>query len=80
MIKSIVFAAALTGLAQTAAADPGQSKQPDAAATSAAKPAKVRPDGPRYCVMVTETGSRIPTKVCKTRSEWQAEGVDPLAP
>lgn len=30
----------------------------------------------RYCVSDTPTGSRLPKKVCKTRADWVAEGVD----
>ena len=73
-MMSFVFAsAALAGvaLATGAAADPKN---------SAAKPEKARAAEPRYCVVEVQTGSRIRTKVCKTRREWLAEGVDPLDP
>ncbi len=33
----------------------------------------------RFCVVSQITGSRIAHKECKTRSEWLAEGFDPLA-
>ncbi|QKS01478.1 hypothetical protein F9288_18995 [Sphingomonas sp. CL5.1] len=33
----------------------------------------------RICWVDTVTGSRIPTKECHTRAEWQKMGVDPLA-
>lgn len=30
----------------------------------------------KYCVVEKFTGSRIPTKICKTKKEWQQEGID----
>lgn len=30
----------------------------------------------RYCFRTETTGSRILTKMCKTRGEWEARGVD----
>ena len=29
----------------------------------------------RYCIVDEVTGSRIPVKVCKTKKEWEAQGV-----
>lgn len=75
--------AALVGLAITtgaSAADPKDSATPDAIATPAAKPARAGVADPKYCVVDILTGSRIAKKVCKTRREWMAEGVDPLNP
>lgn len=34
------------------------------------------PQAKRYCLMAEITGTRIPQKVCKTKSEWAAQGVD----
>jgi len=34
---------------------------------------------PRVCVVDYVTGSRIPVKVCKSLSDWRAQGIDPLA-
>jgi len=49
------------------------------AVTLAAGPAalayKASPNA-RYCFRTETTGSRILTKVCKTRGEWEARGVD----
>ena len=82
MMKYFVFASvALFGVAQTvgvAAADPKDARSPDATASPTAE--KTQPAAPRYCVVETVTGSRIPTKVCKTRDEWKADGFDPLNP
>ena len=30
----------------------------------------------RYCFMAEQTASRIPMKICKTKKEWEAEGVE----
>jgi len=32
--------------------------------------------GPKYCLVDSLTGSRLPAKVCKTEQEWKADGVD----
>ncbi len=49
------------------------------AVTLAAGPAalafKASPNA-RYCFRTETTGSRILTKMCKTRSDWEARGVD----
>ncbi len=49
------------------------------AVTLAAGPAavayKAAPNA-RYCFKTETTGSRILTKQCKTRGEWEARGVD----
>lgn len=34
---------------------------------------------PRVCVVDRVTGSMIPLRVCKTLSDWRAQGIDPLA-
>ena len=48
--------------------------------TAPAKDQKEPKASQKYCVSETVTGSRVPTKVCKTRAEWIAEeGFDPLA-
>lgn len=84
MIKSLFAAAALAGLALSTAATAADAKDrvaanapaADAGAPTAA-PAKAEP---KYCLVDTVTGSRIPAKVCKTRSEWKKQGFDPLNP
>ena len=45
------------------------------AAGPAAVAFKASPNA-RYCFRTETTGSRILTKVCKTRGEWEARGVD----
>jgi hypothetical protein len=40
--------------------------------SSAGKPKTAK----KYCVVGTITGSRVARKVCKTREEWEAEGID----
>lgn len=36
-------------------------------------------DDTKYCIMASNTGSRIKRKVCATRAEWiEREGYDPL--
>jgi hypothetical protein len=84
MIKSLFAATALAGLALSTAATAADAKDRIAgsapvadAAAPAAAPARAEP---RYCIVDTVTGSRIPTKVCKTRSEWKKQGFDPLNP
>jgi hypothetical protein len=42
----------------------------------ASGPTTAKPREKRYCFVSEVTGSRIPVKVCKTRKEWQAEGVE----
>ncbi|KQM62351.1 MULTISPECIES: hypothetical protein [unclassified Sphingomonas] len=45
------------------------------AAGPAAASYKASPNA-RYCFRTETTGSRILTKLCKTRGEWEARGVD----
>jgi hypothetical protein len=77
MFKGFTAAVFVVGLAATAHAEtkPGASV-PAASASTGAKPAKDR----RYCVEGTITGSRLPHRDCRTRSEWLKEGFDPLDP
>lgn len=52
---------------------------PDNATPAATQPAEAKPDQvdtKRYCVIDQVTGSRLPTKVCKTKAQWAAEGID----
>jgi hypothetical protein len=80
MIKSLFAAAALAGLALSTAATAADAKDPVAAADPAPAIAATPKAEPKYCVVDTLTGSRVPTKVCKTRSEWKKQGFDPLNP
>lgn len=58
-------------------AAPSADPSPAVAATRTAAPDAKR--DPRVCLIDTVTGSRIPVKTCKLRSQWIAQtGVDPL--
>ncbi|TPG54967.1 hypothetical protein [Sphingomonas glacialis] len=46
---------------------------------AASPTATQRQSNPRYCIVETITGSRIPHKTCRTRAQWIDEGFDPLA-
>lgn len=73
--------AAIAGFVMTAGLASASPRDPDASptptATSTAKPVRA---APLYCIEDTLTGTRIPRRVCKTATEWRAEGVDPLNP
>lgn len=47
-----------------------------AAATRAAQRPEPQIDRKLYCFEESFTGSRLRTKLCKTRAEWAAEGID----
>jgi hypothetical protein len=75
-------AVALTAaLAFVAATTPAQAQAPDQnnyienSPDSAGGSSATRMRAKRYCFVDSVTGSRIPVKVCKTRKEWEAEGV-----
>ncbi len=79
MSKIILSSFAVAALAF---AVPALAAGPDGAATNGTVPdtGKPKPKAEqRYCVLQTETGSILERKTCKTRKEWLAEGVDPLA-
>ena len=57
------------GAAQARAAEQGNTIQ------SSAQPDSAKETQKRYCVVDTITGSRIPVKVCKSKKEWEDEGV-----
>lgn len=73
----IVAAAAFAGIGTAVAAEP---KPPVASAapapTSEPAAAYARTAEPRYCFKEAVTGSRVERKVCKTKVEWAAIGVD----
>jgi hypothetical protein len=79
MIKLLV--PATTALLLLATSTPGMASRTNAgnetaSAPGASAPTTAQPQEKRYCIVDTITGSRVPVKVCKTRKEWQAEGVD----
>ena len=47
-----------------------------AAGSAAVAAAQKASPNARYCFRTETTGSRILTKLCKTRGEWEARGVD----
>lgn len=76
IINALAAAAVLSAVPAWAETRPGI---PAPAASSAASPVVAIKDK-RYCVVETFTGSRLPTKVCKTRAKWMSEdNFDPLA-
>lgn len=74
-----IITAALTSLIAVlpATAEPKPVATPTAtvAATSTAAVAAVRSPNTRYCYNTEMTGSRIISRVCKTRADWQELGV-----
>jgi hypothetical protein len=63
-----------TAGAYAAAGDPSKAAKPVVAATAQV------PSTTKYCVVDTLTGSRVPRKQCRTRTDWIANrGFDPLA-
>lgn len=77
---AIAFAATATFVA-AAVAPAAAAPDPDAA-TRAGKqeaPRTTSNKDTRYCIVDRITGSILERKVCKTRDQWLAQGVDPLA-
>ena len=77
--SSVALTAALTFVgagvpAQASAPDQNNfiETMPDGAGGASAPRAREK----RYCVISDVTGSRIPVKICKTRKEWKADGVE----
>jgi hypothetical protein len=78
MTKSFLFAAAagltfaaVPAYAKNATVDTGE--RTDVASQAAAGGGSA---STRYCVVERFTGSRLPTKICKTEREWKKEGVN----
>lgn len=67
----ISFAAVSLPAQAEMAKDEG-ANQSASASSNNAKPKTTK----KYCIVDTITGSRVSKKVCKTREEWEAEGVD----
>jgi hypothetical protein len=72
--SSVVLTATL---AFVAAGIPAQARAAEQGNTiqSSAQPDSAKETQKRYCVVDTVTGSRIPLKVCKSKKEWEDEGV-----
>lgn len=79
MSKFILSSVAVAALAFAA---PALAAGPDGTATNGTVPdaAHAQPNpAQRICVAFNITGSILPQKICKTRKQWAAEGIDPLA-
>lgn len=63
-------------IALAAATPSAKAAEPAPAPTAAATPTAER----RYCVVNSNTGSRIPQRDCRTRADWLKQGYDPTAP
>lgn len=74
IINGLAAAAVLIAVPALAETKPGTP-----APTATASSEQVVKDK-RYCIAQTFTGSRLPKKICKTRSQWMDDdGFDPLA-
>lgn len=78
-----VASALLVAAAPAVAANPDNARSTAGApapaptpATADADPVAAKPTHARYCIKDQITGSLISKKVCKTKQEWAAEGVD----
>jgi hypothetical protein len=76
-MSMFVLAAALVA----AAPEPAPAPAPIAPVAEQNARASIDPstDMRRVCVVDTLTGSLLPRKVCQTRADWVAQGIDPLA-
>ena len=59
-------------LMATAGPDPAATPAP---ATQSAKPPKA-PKPPKICREIESTGSRMPSKICKTQEEWDNQSTN----
>lgn len=76
---ALVAAAALTAGAVTPAVAASDPPRAEAQAKSEAALPAAKQDKRRYCIEDRVTGSRIPKRACRTRSEWIAlTGADPV--
>lgn len=73
---STVIASLIGFAAPSLAAEPAGSAATVAASAAAPATAASPTAEKRYCVVESLTGSRMPKKVCKTKSEWQQDGMD----
>lgn len=76
--SSFALTAAVALVAATAPAYANAVDEGNVVATSpgTSGPTTAKARVKRYCFVSDVTGSRIPVKVCKTREEWEAEGVE----
>ncbi|OQW79712.1 MAG: hypothetical protein BVN32_02705 [Proteobacteria bacterium ST_bin14] len=73
-----VVATLFTASSAFAAIAPANTTTVEAPAPLAAAPAKAQQgqDKRRYCALIEITGSRVAHRICKTRAEWAARGLD----
>ena len=73
-----VVATLFTASTAFAAIAPANTTTVEAPAPLADAPAKAQQgqDKHRYCVIINATGSRITHRICKSRTEWAARGID----
>lgn len=77
-MKAIVITAALSSLfaVSAASAEPTVAKPDAEAQVEKVAPAPAKRNAKTlYCYDLESTGSRIPTRSCRTRSDWKAVGV-----
>ena len=68
---------ALAALLALLAGPSGAANSPEGArAPSSTTASTPRAKEPRYCITFTVTESRIPRRTCKTRAQWEDEGVE----
>jgi hypothetical protein len=72
-----IVAAALATAAPAHTADAADAAREDKAATTATDPRAPKiTASTRICHLGAHSGSRVPKKVCRTKAEWEAKGVD----
>ncbi len=77
-----VASALLVAAAPVAAASRDNTPPPTGApataetAATTSSPANAKPTITKYCIYEKFTGSRLTSKTCKTKAEWEADGVD----
>jgi hypothetical protein len=79
--KFVAISLSMIGLAAQPAMATKTSDNSTATTANAAPTAdQKKASGKQYCVNVEAvTGSRLPQRVCQTKSQWEAEGVDVTA-
>lgn len=76
--SSVAASAALALVAAIAPAQAGAGDEGNVVATSPGGSGQtaMKAREKRFCVMADSSASRLPVKICKTKKEWLAEGVD----
>lgn len=73
---ALTAAAALVAVTAPAYANAADEGNVIATSPGSSGPTAAKGREKRYCLVSDFTGSRIPVKVCKTRKQWEAEGVE----